>query len=96
MNELLNNTINKVGREKVFKYSAFQLNCQCFTKDVLESNGLYSNDIHAFVYLEEVIKNVNGYVPTFANAVTNTSAYINKLIGNNNELRILQSVTINE
>ena len=41
LNELLNNTINKVGREKVFKYSAFQLNCQCFTKDVLESNGLY-------------------------------------------------------
>ena len=30
LNELLNNTVNKIGKEKMFKYSAFILNCQCF------------------------------------------------------------------
>ena len=98
LNELLNNTISKIGKEKMFKYSAFQYNCQCMVKDILESNGLYSNDINKFVYqpLESVVKNVNKYAPIVANAITNTSAYINKLIGgnklNNNELRLLQQV----
>ena len=97
-NELLNNTVNKVGKERMFKYSAFNYNCQCFTKDILESNGLYSNDIHSFVYqpMEDVVKNLKGFVPTIANAVTNTSAYINKLIGGNklskNEHMMLQQV----
>ena len=50
LNELLNHTISKIGKEKMFKYSAFQLNCQCMVKDVLKSNGLYSNDINKFVY----------------------------------------------
>ena len=31
--------------------------------------------------MEQVIINVNKVVPTIANAVTNVSAYINKLIG---------------
>ena len=54
-------------------------------KDVLESNELYSDEINKFVYqpLEQVIKNVNKVVPTIANAVTNASAYINKLIEGN-------------
>ena len=28
----------------MFKYSAFQYNCQCMVKDVLESNELYISD----------------------------------------------------
>ena len=76
LNELLNNTDNKIGKEKMFKYSAFILNCQCFSKDVLESNGLYSDNIHSFIYqpMEDVIDNMSRYVPKVANAVTNTSA----------------------
>ena len=69
-------------------------------KDILESNGLYSNDINKFVYqpLASVVKNVNKYAPIVANAITSTSAYIKKLIViggnklNNNELRLLQQV----
>ena len=97
-NELINNTINKIGKQQMFKYSAFQYNCQCMVKDVLESNGLYNDDINKFVYqpLEQVIKNVNKVVPTIANAVTNASAYINKLIGgnklNDNEVKLLKQI----
>ncbi len=60
----------------MFKYSAFLFNCQYMVKDVLESNGLYSDDINNFAYqpLEQVIKNVNKFVPNNANAVTNASA----------------------
>ena len=85
LNELLNNTISKIGKEHFFKYSAFVFNCQCITKDILESNGFYSNDIHSFIYqpMEEVLKNMNRFVPIVANAITNTSAYINKLTGGN-------------
>ena len=97
-NELINNTINKIGKQQMFKYSAFQYNCQCMVKDVLESNGLYNDDINKFVYQprSEVIKNVNKVVPVIANAVTNASAYINKLIGgnklNDNEVKLLKQI----
>ena len=40
LNEVLNNTINKVGKKKVCKYSSFQFNCQCFVKDVLVEQSL--------------------------------------------------------
>ena len=99
LNEFLNNTINKIGKERMFKYSAFNNNCQRFVKDNLESNGLYNNDINSFVYqpMETVVQNMNGFVPTFANAITNTASYINKLIGgsknlSNDELKILKQV----
>jgi hypothetical protein len=98
LNELLNNTVKNIGKERMFKYSAFQFNCQCFSKDVLESNGLYNNDMNNFVYqpMSDVVKNMNKYVPIVANVVTNTSAYINKLIGgnqlNDKELKLLQQV----
>ena len=49
--------------------------------------------------MENVIKNLNGIVPKTINAITNTAAYINKLIGGgskNNlskeELKILMKV----
>jgi hypothetical protein len=51
-----------------------------------------------FVYqpMSDVVKNMNKYVPIVANVVTNTSAYINKLIGgnqlNDKELKLLQQV----
>ena len=82
----------------MFKYSAFQYICQCVVKDVLESNGLYNDDINKFVYqlLEQVIKNVNKVVPVIANAVTNASSYINRLIGGNklneNEIKVLKQI----
>jgi hypothetical protein len=98
LNDLLNNTVNKIGKEKMFKYSAFQFNCQCFVRDVLESNGMYNDGINAFVYqpMSDVVKNMNKYVVPVANAVTNTASYINKLIGgnklNDKELKVLQQV----
>ena len=49
-NELIHDTINEIGKQQMFKYSAFQYNCQCMVKDVLESNGLYNDDINKFVY----------------------------------------------
>ena len=48
--------------------------------------------------LDSVIKNLNGFVPKVANAITSTAAYVNKLIGggknnlSNEELKILMKV----
>ena len=99
-NDFLNNGVNKFGKDRIFKYSAFQYNCQCFCKDVLEANLLYSQAINNFVYqpLESVIKNISGVVPKVANVITSTAALVNKLIGgnknnlSNEELKILKKV----
>ena len=100
-NDFLNNAVNKFGKDRIFKYSAFNFNCQCYVRDTLEANGLYNTVINDFVYqpMENVIKNLNGSVPKTINAITNTAAYINKLIGGgskNNlskeELKILMKV----
>lgn len=90
MNELLNNAINKVGKEQIFKYSAFQNNCQVLVKDVLEANNLYNEEIHKFVFqpMNEVVKNMNAYIPTIANAYTNTKAYINQLLGGSKDNKL--------
>ena len=95
----MNNAVNKFGKERIFKYSAFKYNCQAFVRDVLESNYLYNNDINNFVYqpMQSVVQNLKGFVPTVANAVTNTAAFVNRLIGRGNtlskeELQILMKV----
>ena len=99
-NDFLDNAVDKFGKDRIFKYSAFNINCQCFVRDVLEANLLYSQSINNFVYqpLESVIKNISGVVPKMANAITSAAAYVNKLIGgnknnlNNEELKILMKV----
>ena len=97
-NDFLNNAVTKFGKDRIFKYSAFQYNFQAYVRDTLEASGLYSSDINNFVYqpMDSVIKNVNGLVPKTVNAITNTAAYINKLVGgsklSNDELKILMKV----
>ena len=99
-NDFFNNAVNKFGKDRIFKYSAFQYNCQCYVRDVLEANLLYSPSINNFVYqpLESVNKNTSGAVPKMANAITSAAAYVNKLIGgnknnlSNEELKILMKV----
>lgn len=40
INNMLNDTINKVGKDRVFSYDAYSNNCQQFVYDVLQSNGI--------------------------------------------------------
>ena len=99
LNDFLNNAVNKFGKERIFKYSAFKYNCQSFVKDTLDANYLYNSTINSFVYqpMENVVQNLKGFVPTVANAVTNTAAFVNRLIGRGNtlskeELQVLMKV----
>jgi hypothetical protein len=56
INMMLNNTINKVGRNKIFIYSALDNNCQQFIIDLLNSNNIkYTKEQYNFI-----IQNVNG------------------------------------
>ena len=100
-NDFLNNAVNKYGKDRIFKYSAFDKNCQCFVRDVLEANYLYNPTINNFVYqkLDSIVKNINGIVPKAFNAITSTAAFVNKMIGgsekghiSNEELKILMKV----
>ena len=86
-NDFLNNAVNKFGKDRIFKYSAFQYNCQCYVRDVLEANLLYSQTINNFVYqpLESVIKNISGVVPkgiSFALSLIEFGEYVKPYYSN--------------
>lgn len=79
VNDLLNNTINKVGKEQVFKYSPWSNNCQRFCLDVLESNGFLTDQSRAFIYqdITELVKKLPWYTKHFGQSVTDTVHRLN-------------------
>lgn len=50
LNELLQNTIQSVGQKQVFVYSPWKENCQRFLLDILQSNGLVTEQAQHFIY----------------------------------------------
>ena len=76
LKEILQNTINRVGEDRVIKYSAFSTNCQLFIRDILETLRLYSETAATFVYqdISTLLSELNPYVADFANAITDVAA----------------------
>ena len=70
--QLLNNTIDKVGKEQVFKYSPWSNNCQKFCLDILESNGLLTDQSKAFIYqdIAELVKELPSYTKFIGQTTT--------------------------
>ena len=89
VNDLVNNSLDRIGKNNYFVYDPFKLNCQIFIKSVLESFGLYNNKVNDFVYqdLTDIIKNLPFYVKWTGKAVTDISAFGKKITGagHNNE-----------
>lgn len=83
INDLVNNALKAVGRQKFFEYDAFTNNCQNFIMYLLEYSGLLTPETKAFIYqpMEKVIQGLPGYVPKMARMLTDLAATWNKLSG---------------
>ena len=71
INELLDKTKKRVGEERFMKYNALTTNCQLFTKDILTTLGMYSNDVKDFVYqdLSQLQEDLPGYAKPITDGI---------------------------
>jgi hypothetical protein len=83
VNELLTNTLNKIGDDKFFLYNGLSQNCQMFVRDILKSNNLYSESINDFLFqdLTELKAQLPDYVGKTMNVVTDLGAIASQLMG---------------
>jgi len=49
LHDLIQNTLNKVGDYKFYVYDDTKQNCQVLTCDILQSNGILTNDLKKFI-----------------------------------------------
>jgi hypothetical protein len=98
LNDLLNNTLNKIGSYNFFNYDSRNLNCQKFIMDILISNNLINNDYKKFIYQNPYeIYEKTGILSSFNKIITNIgSTYkiikgegLNKQLIKNNEFNLL-------
>lgn len=82
-NEMLNKTLQRIGEEKFFLYDGFKYNCQVFVRDLLESEGLYSQKEKDFLFqdLEELAKKMPSLSKKIMRLTTDLGASVNKLTG---------------
>lgn len=80
LQQLIDTTLNKVGEERFLEYDPFTTNCQRFILDILESNGLSSNNIKKFIYqdVSEMIEELPGYLKFISKEATDTASLIDR------------------
>ena len=83
VNDLVQNTLTRIGKEKFFIYDPFTQNCQIFISDVLETFGLLTEKAKKFIYqdITEIVEKLPFYVKYIAKAVTDVDATVSKLTG---------------
>jgi hypothetical protein len=84
LNSLLENTLNRVGKDQYFIYDPFGgKNCQNWVKDVCQSNNLYNDRIDKFVFqpIAELSKDLGSITTGFSKFVTDTAAFGERLLG---------------
>jgi hypothetical protein len=101
VNELLTNTLKKIGEDRFFKYSGLTQNCQMFIRDILESNNLYSSSINDFLFqdLTELKKELPDYVGKTMNAITDLAGVASQLMGQGlkiHSIKIRKSVDLDK
>ena len=97
LNNLLQTTLNKVGKEQFFIYSPFGgRNCQNFIKDIFTSNDLYNDRINKFVFqpIQELKKDLGGLTTGFSKGVTDLAAFGERLIGLGKDDLVLHAVVV--
>lgn len=83
LEELLQKTLNGMGLEKYHEYNAWTNNCQIYIDNILKFNQLLTPRLHTFIYqdLDEIIKTTPWLARKFADFVTHTAAWFNKIRG---------------
>jgi hypothetical protein len=65
LNQMIANTIKKVGERRFYHYDAYDTNCQKWVDDMLTSNGLSNTKIKSFV-----LQDVSKLVPKWGQKLT--------------------------
>ena len=83
MNEMMDKTIKKMGKKNFFDYTPLQYNCQNFTMNVLNANGLWNDEYKNFVFqpMDKLVKHIPNFIQSLSKGLINTKAYINKITG---------------
>ena len=81
VNDLVQNTLTRIGKEKFFIYDPFTQNCQIFISDVLETFGLLTEKAKKFIYqdITQIVQRLPFYIKYVAKAVTDVDATVSKL-----------------
>ena len=83
INEMLKNTLNKIGNVNFFQYDAFTTNCQRFILDILESNKLNNKELTDFILqpMANIVKELPSFLPKVARKITDVAGIISRLRG---------------
>jgi hypothetical protein len=87
LNDIINQTRQRVGDYNFFSYDPFTNNCQFFIKYLLETMGMYGEREKSFLYqdMAEFQKELPSWLPKFARGITDLGATVSNVIGKGKE-----------
>ena len=91
LNELVDKTVQRIGGEHFYIYSAFGgKNCQDFCANLLITLGVYTEPTKQFVYqsMEIMLQHVPKYLPFVAKKITDLAQIGRKLMGSGIRMQI--------
>ena len=82
INQFINNTLNYIGQDKFFTYSAYDNNCQYFALNLLHANGINDESLNTFIKqdVRSIFAN-NPYLRRFTNNITDVHGRLTSLNG---------------
>lgn len=83
INEMLQKTINDIGKRHFFQYRAFSWNCQDFIRNILNSNALLSPQLDKFIMqdVNKIVQDVPEFSQRIGNLATDAAALVSKWLG---------------
>ena len=82
LNEVFEKTIQRIGNDHFWSYSAFKFNCQDFIKQILTTMGVYSDAINDFVYqdVSQLAQDLGGQTTGIAQELTDLAGGVSSII----------------
>ena len=96
LNELLSKTKEYMGKD-FFPYSWADNNCQVFINSILQANGLWSPELHKWLFqpLGELVAKLPEASRWTAKALTDVAAWFNKMTGKGYDVETLKEMRKN-
>lgn len=83
INELVNNTLDRIGTKAFFYYNSFSYNCQRMMLDMLTSNGLINNELKTWLYQDvaKLGKKLPKALKDSAQTAIEVKRFVNRITG---------------
>lgn len=98
VNDMLEKTIQKIGKRQFFQYRAFSWNCQDFISNILQSNGLLTKSLQEFILQDTdyLVKKLPKSTEAIANLATDTGALVSKWLGKGKMTNLAKKAMANQ